>query len=269
MVHSIIYHVVAALFVASSSLAQLASGADALGRGNAIVADTVSVWSAAVNPSNATMATKPRAALAASLATSSTEPARAGAVVIVPVSPVVLVATFQSSAVPSYRESIIDLGAAGAITQVITASVRIGFHSHAIERYGSASSFTIDCGARAALFPQFAMGLVVCNITAATVGISHTPLPRDVRFGIAMVPYPLCIITADAVGRIGEAGAMCMGAHLQIHPNISANIGLCSEPSMFSTGIELSISAITACYAFTARPDIGALQTISIGFAMP
>ena len=264
-----LYAVIAALFVDPSARAQLVSGADAVGRGNAVAGDTISPWSAAVNPANATTFAKPRATLTATLTTSVIEPSRTGAVVIVPVSPIVLVASFQSSAVPAYRESIIDLGAAGAITPVITASMRIGFHSLTIERYGSASSFTIDCGARAALLPQFAMGLVVGNITGATVGISHTPLPRDVRFGIAMVPYTQCVVTADAVGRIGEAGAMCLGAHVQIHPNIAANIGLCSEPSMFSTGIELSISAIVACYAFTARPDIGALQTISVGFAMP
>jgi hypothetical protein len=240
-------------------------GAGNVGRAGAVTADTIDVWSTAVNPALGAAFTHIATGVAAALVAGPAEPARVALVAIVPFSTLQFITAVASNGLPQFRESMWTIGVATHAAPAIAIGARLNMHSLAIDRYGASSALTIDCGTRIAFAPEWAFGAAVENLLGPGLGALGTELRRAVRLGMELEPAPSVIVTVDAVARQDALGSFCIGTRIQIHEYVSLCAGMNTEPSFLSTGIEINAAPLLVSYAYRARPELGAFHVVSVG----
>lgn len=240
-------------------------GAESGARGGAVAADTLVIWSAAVNPAIAAGWQAPESRVSVALPTLRAAPMRSSLIAAVPLGPCVAIAGVTSTGIAQFRETVIAIAAAATVAPDIAVGVAAGMHTVAIDHYGSASAFTFGCGARLALLPQLAAGISAANVTGARIGQGRDALPREIRFGIALVPHPMLALTVDVVGRAGESGSLCVGARAIVTDAFALLCGFSTEPSSLAVGVELNLPFASVSYSYRALPEVGGTQTLSAG----
>lgn len=142
--------------------------------------------------------------------------------------------------------------------------LNFNFYNLKIERYGSASTFSLDIGILTYLTDYLRLGFSALNINRARIGQTREKLPQVYRTGLAINLKKDLTLLLDMEKDTRFDASVKSGLEYNLYNMIDLRLGIGSEPTKFSCGIGIYYSLFQLDYGFYTHQDLGLTHQASI-----
>lgn len=156
----------------------------------------------------------------------------------------------------TYAKTVFDVGV----------GINLNYQSLTIKNYGSAGTMTFDIGGAAVLFSNFNVGMVVENLTAATIGLQRERLPQVFTVGFSYLPFQYFLIVVDYQKETKFPARLLAGTEYQIFDSTTLRIGFADNPAQYTAGFGVGYKGFSIDYAFQTHRELGLTHEASIQF---
>jgi hypothetical protein len=165
-----------------------------------------------------------------------------------------------------YREVTGTAAASYRLNESLAIGTALTIDHVSIARYGSAAAVEIDLGFSALLSEVCNWNVAVTNIGRATLGSGKDPLPQFYSTGIEYAPLPELHIVSELVKEIRYPASLGVSAVITPLDAFSISAGVCTEPSRFCGGVEVSAFSLRLGYAVLTHAELGLSHIICCSF---
>jgi hypothetical protein len=168
-----------------------------------------------------------------------------------------------------YRESTAAVGVGGAVGDGAALGIAVNIGAISIERYGAATTVTLDLGVRLEVVKNLNLGYTWKNISGATVGSSRVSLPQIQILGACYNPHALAQLMVDLEKDIRFPFVVRAGIELNILDQLALRFGCSNNPATFAVGFGATVSGWECAYALNTHPQLGMTHVIGVSFEFP
>lgn len=167
----------------------------------------------------------------------------------------------------TYSETSAGAGYERSISKYLLAGTELSVLQVSIKGYGDAWSGQMNARMRWKPQQRLQLGFTWINVTGATIGADHYPLPRRIALGglFTVMTNARLILELEQDSR--HALSSRFGIALCPTNRITMLFGLQSDPDIVSAGLSCLIRSVRASAAFQYHPDLGLSQCYGISIA--
>lgn len=166
-----------------------------------------------------------------------------------------------------YKENQFSVGFAHPLTKNLSAGLTINMLQVTIEKYGSASAFTVDGGLLFQPVEGIQAGFSVFNFGKSAIGKSKDDLPSGWRSGLSAWIENRLLLSCEWYQQAGYEPDFRFGLEFPVHEYVTLRTGLSTDPYQVSLGTGFSFFNVNLDYAWKNHPDLGVTHQFSMGYA--
>jgi hypothetical protein len=135
--------------------------------------------------------------------------------------------------------------------------VALAQYAASIERYGSASAFSVHAGCAALLAEGFRVGVRIRNLNSPAIGASSERIRPSFAAGASVQPHPSLALAADVEKDGAHDASFRAGVEAVPLSPLVVRFGLVDHPSEVCAGLGLRRGIAAVDYAFVLHQELG------------
>lgn len=167
----------------------------------------------------------------------------------------------------TYRETSAGAGYERSISNYLLTGAELSVLQVSIKEYGDAWSGQLNARMRWEPRQRLQLGFIWINVTGASIGADHYPLPRRIALGGMFTVMTSARLILELEQDSRHPLSTRFGIALCPTNRITLLLGLQSDPDIVSAGLSCLIQTIRASAAFQYHPDLGLSQCYGISVA--
>jgi len=165
-----------------------------------------------------------------------------------------------------YRRIVLASGVGIGVGEGMAIGCGLSWHHESYERYGAASSVSVDAGCSMLIADGVFAGSS-CTALATLAGDPDVAPARSTRLGISWEPNVHIRLSAEAQKELRHSLSLCAGIEYAIIDRLVVRGGLGDEPSRSAFGCTASVGPIRVSYAAAIHTELGWSHAIEVEIA--
>ena len=164
------------------------------------------------------------------------------------------------------RESTAVVGLGRSIEKTLDLGLAVNIGILSIQRYGTATTVTVDLGVRLELGEGISLGYCWKNFGGATIAGVGESLPQTQTLGMRYAPHRLARVTVDLEKDARYPFVARAGVELHVLDQLDLRLGVSNFPATLALGFGARMSGWECSYAMSTHPQLGLTHAVGVSF---